>query len=180
MTTAFTLAPDEKIIVILRRHRLILAMSLIKVGLAALIPLVVALILAFWQPFLIAAQPGAAIFWYLASLFWLIVWCWGILVWLDWYLDIWALTNRRLIDIEQEKFFHRQVLECSLDKVQNVTCKINGPLATFFKYGNVEIKTADQATLLVFEQIPFPNQIQNAILQAHQEYLGNVGGKNET
>ncbi|HCX27894.1 MAG TPA: hypothetical protein DHI91_02015, partial [Candidatus Portnoybacteria bacterium] len=101
-------------------------------------------------------------------MFWLVAWCWGFLIWLNWYLDIWVLTNQRIISIEQRRLFNRQILSCNLDKVQSVTATAAGPLPTFFHYGNVEIKTADETSRLVFAQIPSPLQIQDKILQAHQ------------
>ncbi|MBU1102486.1 PH domain-containing protein [Patescibacteria group bacterium] len=179
MIATFLLAPTEKIILVLRRHRLILFMGLFKVFFLALLPLAAFIALAAWLPSFFAEQKLSLVFWYFSSLFWLLLFCWGVLVWLDWYLDLWILTDQRIIDIEQRNFFNREISECSLGKIQNITSKVRGPLATFLKYGNVEIKTANHETLLTFEQIPNPNQIQNIVLAAHQEYLKTTGARNE-
>lgn len=177
---AFNLAPNEKVILLLRRHRLVLAAALAKPAVLALTPLILALALLWLKPAILTTPPWAAFFWYLSFLFWLICWCYGLLVWLDWYLDLWILTNLRIIDIEQRKLFNRQILGCSLDKIQHVATQVSGALPTFFQYGDVEIKTAAQAEPLFFKQIPQPNEVQDTILRVHQEYLKNFGGQTQT
>jgi len=169
---SFTLSTNESVLAIMRRHKFVLGARLLKAAGVALFPLVVLIFLMF-LPGISSESAYGLIFWYFASLFWLVAWCWGFLIWLNWYLDIWVLTNQRIISIEQRRLFNRQILSCNLDKVQSVTATAAGPLPTFFHYGNVEIKTADETSRLVFAQIPSPLQIQDKILQAHQEYLKN-------
>jgi len=168
---SFTLSPNENVLAILRRHKFVLAVRLLKAVSVAIFPLLVLFILVLLSPAWTDEPAAGPVFWYFTSLFWLVAWCWGFLIWLDWYLDIWVLTNQRVISIEQRRLFDRQVLSCNLDKVQSVTTTAAGTLPTFFHYGNVEIKTADETSRLAFEQIPDPQPIQDKILQAHQEYI---------
>ncbi|TSC53722.1 MAG: hypothetical protein LiPW39_105 [Parcubacteria group bacterium LiPW_39] len=177
---AFTLAPNEQIILLLRRHWLRLTLKLAEVGILIFVPPLIYLLLVFVWPSLMQNEGANPIFWYFALLFWLITSGFLWLAWLDWYLDIWLVTNQRIIDIEQRRLFNRRVLACGLDKIQNVTAKTGGLLATFFKYGNVEIKTADETSQIIFYQVPSPNVVQDKILQAHQEYLRNFGVPTQT
>jgi len=117
-----------------------------------------------------------AIYWLL--LFWTILWCWGMLVWADWYLDVWIITNQRVIDIEQQKFFNRRVTQCGLDRVQNVTSKVLGALPTFFKYGDIEISMDDRKNNFIFKQVSCPARTQDIILRARQELIANEQSKN--
>lgn len=174
---SFTLSANENVLVILRRHKFVLGIRLLKAAGVALLPFVI-LIFLLAVPAMSSEPAYGLIFWYFASLFWLVAWCWGFLIWLDWYLDIWVLTNERVISIEQRRLFNRQVLSCNLDKVQSVTTTAAGALPTFFHYGNVEIKTADETSKIIFTQIPLPLQIQDKILQAHQDFLKNTKSAN--
>lgn len=176
------LLPDEKIILLLRRHWLALDLSFFGVFLIGLLPFLVAIFFISWQPTLLpflssffSFETYQPLFWYFSLLFWLLVWCYGVFIWLDWYLDVWILTDQRLIDVDQKGFFDRRILICSLDRVQNVNSKVGGLLPTIFKYGTLEIKTADQTDWLVFKEIPFPNEVQAKMLQAHRDYLENLG-----
>jgi membrane protein YdbS with pleckstrin-like domain len=169
-----TLCLNEKIIAVLRRHRLILLLWLAKATLPLLLPIGAWLALYFFSQEAVSSIFFANLFWYFASLILIFCWLWGVLIWFKWYSDFWVLTDMRLADINQNGLFHQEILTCSLDQVENVTTSIRGPVQTFFKYGDVVIKTADETSKITFEKIPLPNSIQEKILQAHQTYLQNI------
>lgn len=64
--------------------------------------------------------------------------------WSDYYLDIWIITNKRLIDIEQKGLFNRHVSEMNVDNIQNVTIQIEGIIPTLLKFGNLLVETAGE------------------------------------
>lgn len=85
---------------------------------------------------------------------------------IDYYLDAWIITTERIIDIDQKGFFHREVSEFRISKVQDVTVEVNGILATFLDYGDVKVETAgESSTNFIFYQIPNPNKAKEIILQ---------------
>ena len=51
-----------------------------------------------------------------------------------------------------------------LDKIQDISVKITGPLATFLKYGNLEIQTAGAIPKFYFNQFPEPEEIKKIIM----------------
>ena len=172
---AFTLAPNEQIILTARRHWFFLAIALLKPLLLSLVPWLVAFALAFFDLSMANQQAFSFLFWYFAWLFWFLCFGWSVLIWLDRYLDLWILTNQKIIDIQQMGLFKRLIMTYGIDNIQGVAVKTGGPLATFFKYGDAEIKIAGQANAVVFRQIPDAALVQDKILQAHQEYLKNFG-----
>lgn len=91
------------------------------------------------------------------------------LVWMDWYLDVWILTEERIVDIEQMGLFGRNVAEFKLDRIQDVTVHAKGILETIFNYGDVRIQTAGEKEEFVFEQVPGPYAAKDIILKAAQE-----------
>lgn len=91
------------------------------------------------------------------------------LVWMDWYLDVWILTEERIVDIEQMGLFGRNVAEFKLDRIQDVTVHSKGILETVFNYGDVRIQTAGEKEEFIFEQVPSPYAAKDIILKAAQE-----------
>lgn len=86
-------------------------------------------------------------------------------------LDTWIITNHRVIDSEQHGFFNRTVAELSLAKIQDVSTDIQGPLATWLKYGNLDIQTAGTIDKFTFKQIPDPVAVKDMLMHAHNEYV---------
>ncbi|PIR05766.1 hypothetical protein COV56_01040 [Candidatus Kuenenbacteria bacterium CG11_big_fil_rev_8_21_14_0_20_37_9] len=83
---------------------------------------------------------------------------------LDYFLDIWIVTNRRIINIEQLGLFHRVVAENKLFRIQDVVAQQKGILSTFLNYGEVHIQTAGAEKVIIFEQIARPNYIAQEII----------------
>ncbi len=86
-------------------------------------------------------------------------------------LDTWIITNHRVIDSEQHGFFDRTVSELSLLKIQDVSTEINGPIATWLKFGNLEIQTAGAREKFLFKQIPNPLLIKDQLMKAHNDFV---------
>lgn len=158
-----------------RRHWFFVAIAMLKPIILAVLPWLTAFALAFLNLSPANEQAAALLFWYFAWLFWFLCFGWGVLIWVDWYLDLWILTNQKIIDIQQMGLFKRLVMTYGINNIQGVAIKTGGPLAAFFKYGDAEIKISGQANAVVFREIPNATLVQDKILQAHQEYLKTLG-----
>jgi uncharacterized membrane protein YdbT with pleckstrin-like domain len=102
----------------------------------------------------------------LATLF---VWNFFFILWLDYYLDAWIVTNERIINIEQRGFFNREISELKLTKIQDVTSEIIGVIPTLLDYGNIYVQTAGEKERFAFCQIPHPNRVKNIIVQLQEK-----------
>lgn len=102
----------------------------------------------------------------LATLF---IWNFFFILWLDYYLDAWIVTNERIINIEQRGFFVRNISELKLTKIQDVTSEIIGVIPTLLDYGNIYVQTAGEKERFVFYQIPCPNRVKNTIVQLQEK-----------
>jgi len=92
---------------------------------------------------------------------------------IDFFLDVWIVTNERLLDIQQKGLFHRIINEARLYRVQNVRIEIKGMLQSIFHFGNVVIETAGETGQLVFRNIPHPDVVARRVMelaQADREY----------
>lgn len=81
----------------------------------------------------------------------------------DYFLDVWIVTNERILNIEQNQIFSRVVAEHELSKIQDVACEVHGMLPTFFNYGDVHIQTAAETQRFVFRQVPRPLDVKREI-----------------
>ena len=66
------------------------------------------------------------------TLYWIIFLMFVFLSWVNDELDLFVITNKRVIGIEQMGALTRKVSECSLDKVQEVNSSVSGILPTLF------------------------------------------------
>lgn len=87
----------------------------------------------------------------------------------DYYLDLWIITNDRIIDIEQFGLFSRTISEIDLFRLQDVTTEVKGFFATFLNYGTVTVTTASTNPDLVFRNIRDPNKIRNELIRLSHE-----------
>ena len=155
--------PDEEIIFELRKHELTLILDFFKVFLSLLIFFSM---IYFFHSYIFSS-------WFMIcflGIWFLVTLVYGFYEWTVWYLDLYVLTDKRVVDIEQKTLFSRQVSESSLDKIQDVTFEINGFLATFFNYGNVKIETAGKETVITLDQVKDPEHLQKIIFDAQSAY----------
>ena len=82
----------------------------------------------------------------LMTIFWMYYSMFLYISWLDYELDLFVITNNRVIAVEQKSFLNRAVGECTLDKIQEVGIETKGLFANIFDYGTVTLKTAGSTT----------------------------------
>jgi len=83
----------------------------------------------------------------------------------DFFLDVWIVTNERVITIHQLGLFDRVVSEARLYQIQDVTSTVRGPFHSMFGFGNVIVETAGTKGQLIFNNIPNPTTVARRILE---------------
>jgi uncharacterized membrane protein YdbT with pleckstrin-like domain len=172
--------PDEQTVFFLRRHWF------------KMIPVLVCFLLALALPFAAYAavkmripdffeSPGALPLYVLgASIFFLYAWLFLFQSFIDWYLDIWIVTNYRIINIEQIGLFGRTTSELMLYNVQDVTSDIKGFIRTILDFGTIHIQTAGETKRFEFEDIEHPNHVAKRVLElAHVRRIEHQRKGNE-
>ena len=137
-----TIDSNEKVILRLRRHWMLLVRDTIGTVIVGLVPFFVAPIVVSSNalPFDVTYSPAIISYW--IALWLLIVWLSLAVLWTNYYLDLWILTDRRLLSLDQIGLFNRRVTAWSIEHVQEVSTIIENPLQAFFEYGTLEIQTA--------------------------------------
>ncbi len=162
--------PDEKIIYTLRRHPITFVPTIILFGfLATAVPWMARVLLLNANPDMFANNGVHAVavlgssFYYLA----LLVFFFGRFV--DYYLDMWIVTNRRLVDVDQIGLFGRSVSEVELYKVQDIRSDQRGFFATIFNFGNISVETSGAELRFMVSQVGNPNGLRREILELIRE-----------
>ena len=155
----------EELVYSLRRHPITLLPLLVGYALLIAGPFAVYGYLSAFRPEILDSQKTTALIVLGGSLFFLYAWLFLFQNYLDYHLDFWIVTTRRILNIEQTGLFSRKVSELRLYRIQDVTASVSGIIHTVFDYGDVEIQTAGEKEHFRFEDVPHPNQIAKAVLE---------------
>ena len=127
--------PWETVSMVIRRHWIIYAMLWLYLLLWILITF--SLYMIIWTSGF--TNMLVIIFWLFFSLFLYIEW-------LNHELDLYIVTNNRIIWVEQKSFLDRTVSECNLWQVQEVNSSTKWFFANILNYWDIYIQTAGSAT----------------------------------
>ena len=151
----------EKVVLLLRHHPFVILIKLFMFLLLALIPVVVS---ALFSPFLYSHHLLSAFF-FISSLWYLFLWS-AIFYSLTMYtLDVWIVTDRRIIDSTQNGFFNRTISELHMSRIQDISVQTKGVIQTVLKFGDLHVQTAGTEERFVFLQIPHPEKVKDEIMR---------------
>jgi uncharacterized membrane protein YdbT with pleckstrin-like domain len=151
--------PNEKIIFFLRRHPYVIVKTLFIYFVLGFLPWLAYFYIKNEWLHLTDGQIGLVFLRLLIITFYLFWWLLLYYSWLDYFLDIWIVTNHRVLNIEQKGMFNRIMAEHKLFRIQDVMSEQKGILPTFFDYGEIHIQTAGSEKLVIFEQVPHPHRV---------------------
>lgn len=165
-----TLQNNEQIIYKIRKHWLVFALEVASFGLLAVLP-IIALILIYRVGVMPTmgslTQQGLSFTIFFYSVWLIIITHLIALIWTDYYLDVWLVTNQRVIDVEQLGLFHRRIASFRLDLIQDIKILVPGFLATFLKYGNIHIQTAGDFREFSIKNVADPYKLKEIIEREH-------------
>lgn len=160
---------NEHIVLLLHKHWFVVARTALGiifmiVLLAAVLPLL-PLLTDRLDPGLASAATGLGIAAYL-----MMILLFAFFSWMDYYLDMWIVTEKRIIDVDQRGLFSRKVSEIPMASVQDVTVDVHGIIQTILKFGTIRIQTAGEREFTI-DEIPHLGPVKDAILNyAHQQF----------
>ena len=154
---------NEKIILTLRRHPLIIYTKIAAIIIIAAAPFVIYPFIRKFFPQIII-YPRNILLVLGALIYYMFTWTYFLIIWVDYYLDIWIVTSQRIMDVEQKGLFSREVSEFSISRIQDVTVNVVGIIPTLFHYGDVHVQTAGEAKQFIFKDIKDPDKVKDAIV----------------
>jgi hypothetical protein len=158
------LEDGEKVMLMVHKHWWFIFTRIMALGVFLLVPLAAWGVLADMR-WVTVAPASIAAFIALGALWALVGW---VLFWQFWtlyYMDMWIVTDRRLIDIDYKGFFDRDIAMLRLEKVQDLTVQVSGILGSVLGFGHILVQTAGSDKEFVIDQISDPERLRDAILQ---------------
>jgi uncharacterized membrane protein YdbT with pleckstrin-like domain len=159
---------NEQIILMVRRHWFNILEQFFVVFLMILLLLGSWIILPLFFPKVITSSFDV-LFNFLRNLFGMLIWIIFFLIWIDYYFDVWIITDKRVVNIEQKGLFNRMVSELELTRIQDITTEVTGVIPTMLNYGDVFIQTAGENPRFIFRQVPDPYGIKDTLMNLQKK-----------
>jgi len=170
------LEADEKVLKMVRKHWFVILAELFATFIMLLFPFFVIFLVALFpdslSTFNISVADYTAILAYSIAGWSILSLLGGFMIWTHYYLDLWVITDRRIILVDQVGFFNRNVSIFRLERLQDITFKINGIIPTFLNFGALNAQTAG-ALESNFKStgLPDPRGLQATIQKAMDDRL---------
>jgi len=162
--------PTEQIYLVLRRS-FFSYISFIGILFLMILPLVFLAVIYFRYPDVFENQSLDALIVLVGSTYLLFITGIFLYGFIDYYLDVYIITNERIVDIKQTGFFRREINELHLREVQDVSARVKGFFSTIFHFGDIFIQTAGERENFIFVSIPHPYTISKKIIDLHQAQI---------
>lgn len=170
LASRLNLDPGETIIHEVRRHWFVFLTRTIVIFFAALAPAILYVVLYEFLPANFAAllQSHIPETIFLYSLWLLLAWVFFFVQWTNYYLDVWYVTEKRIIDVDQKGLFHREVSNLRFDKIQDISVEVKGIIPTFLNFGDLRVQTAAEDSANFFmPQAMRPDDVRKIIFSRH-------------
>lgn len=143
---------DEDVLLVFRKHPVVMRKGLLLAMFALLLGTVPALI----KPEFSYFYGGLAAGFILAVLL-------IFPYWLSWYYSLFIVTNQRFIQITQKGLFHRSVSDLGLQHIQTINYEISGLQETMLGFGTIVMQT--YMGDLFIHDIPKPAKTQKELTE---------------
>lgn len=175
------LEAGEEVLTIVRKHWFLITAEILGVVFFALLPLFAGFIVLL-LPDLIPLETlhlGTHLPIILFGIsFWLLFTVMAVfMIWTHYFLDLWAITDRRIIVIDQIRFFNRKVSSFRLERLQDIKAQVDGIIPTLLGFGSIHVHTAGNGEdNFISSGLPEPRELQALIQKATDERLKSLHG----
>jgi len=156
----FRIPEDEKEIFIIRKHWFVLLETLFPMALVFILGVGVIFI---FSGNIFPTLESLALKIFLTSALALILWSISFIVWTNWHLDVWVVTEKRIYDVQQQSLFSREVSELRLERLQDITVEVRGFVSTFLDIGNLHVQSAGASREFSISHIRHPYKARDII-----------------
>lgn len=159
------LEDGEKIVLQVHKHWWFIFVRVVGLAIFMAVPFAVWIALADLRVLTVASASVAALL-ALVALWALVGW---VLFWQFWtlyYMDMWIVTDRRLIDIDYKAFFDRNIAMLRLDRIQDMTVEVSGMIGSVLTFGRIVVQTAATEKEFIIDQVADPEKLRDAINRA--------------
>ena len=167
------LESDEHVILEVRKHWIVFVGRAMGLIFSAFLPFLIFTMYKVFIPGTIDISiPGNeyALFLFLYSLWLLTLWLSFFISWTKYYLDVWYVTEKRIIAVDQRNIFDRGISNLRFDKIQDVTIDVRGFIPTLLNFGNIKVQTASEDNYeFSISTVRNPENVRKVIFSQHNE-----------
>jgi len=163
---------EEKIISTFRKHSFYITLEIFFLIILGGLP---AFLFLFTK--LIKIEAGSEILGLYAFFYFIFVsflWLIGFYSWTNYYLDLWILTDKRLISVDQKGFFSREVSSIRLDKIQDINIETHGLLNTILRIGTIKVQSAGTDREFIMYGMRAPTNVKDIIFKAQTNQIDAI------
>lgn len=163
---------NETILLYVRKHWILFVVHIAPLFLLALLPIIFPALIDIFLPQSLERFQDAG--WALYFMWLTILWVWGFLLWTEHYLDVWILTDRKIISADQKSLFNRQMSTLELEKIQDISIEVNGFIETMFGYGTIRVQTAGEVRKFALEDAYHPEEAKQIIMGTQEKVREDI------
>lgn len=108
---------------------------------------------------------GAAYGSMILAMFVLVFWASFFFTWTKNYFDVWYVTDKHIIAVNQKDMFEREEAFMELTRIQDVFFEKNGILATFLGYGKLKVQSAGTEPEFIIEDVRDVETVAHKIME---------------
>jgi uncharacterized membrane protein YdbT with pleckstrin-like domain len=163
---------DEKVILEVRKHWYVFVWTFLGLVMGLFLPIAVfitgyALVPLEFKEYFLLAQPYVVFIYFIYALG---IWASFAMTWTNFYLDVWYVTEKRIIDIDQKRIFNREISNLRFDKIQDISIEVKGVIATFLNFGDIRVQTAGEDSSEFFmKNASNPERVRKIIFNQHNK-----------
>ncbi len=181
--TSFAVSPDgikfetqeeeERVVLFLRQHLIVLLGPFLLVLLLATSPVILFPFLFRYLMLPIEIPTGYIV---VGTAFWYVVtFGFALMSFLRWFFNIYIVTDKRIVDIDFIHLLYKEFSEARLDRIQDISYKSSGIFSVFFDYGDAYVQTAGgDLPNIEFLAVPKPARVVEMISELLENVKPNV------
>ncbi|MCA9354649.1 MAG: PH domain-containing protein [Candidatus Kaiserbacteria bacterium] len=173
------LEKHEEVLKVVRKHWFVIVTELFGTFLMLLFPFMVLVIIALFPDELVTFDLSIEHYTAIIS-FGIAAWSVITLIaafttWTHYYLDLWIITDRRIILVDQIGFFNRNVSIFRLERMQDIEFKVTGIIPTLLNFGTLKAQTAGaHESNFETKGLPNPRELQATIQKAMDNRIAEL------
>jgi hypothetical protein len=169
--------PGEEVLLLFRKHPVVMRKGLIISSLGLLVAPLFVLVASYIKPEYVPSPSGYLLLLLLSFVFA------GLLFfpsWMSWHFSIYLLTNQRFVQIKQQGFFNKNVVDIGLANISMINYEVKGIQETLLGFGTIVMQTF--VGELVIHEVHHPAHIQRDLTAKLRElgYLHQASNRPST
>lgn len=90
---------------------------------------------------------------------------------IDWYYDVWLLTDFGVVDIERNGLFDITATRVEYHMMEGMSYTIKGVIPTIFNYGDITVDKLGAQTFVVLKDAASPKKLERLVMKLQEKYV---------